>query len=173
MLSFSKTVLRALSGALEPQAFRRKGNRFRRDGLCAIQWIELQKSRDSTDSRYEFTINLGSFLPGLARALGEDIREIDILNGHWNVRLGELLPSHKDRWWAISSQSEAVAVGEEVAALTTLYGLPELKKAGSASGLLTFFETGKGIPYAGSRRDEVLAGLKRLVESESETERAG
>jgi hypothetical protein len=51
----------------------------------------------------------------------------------------------------------------EVADLVKQYGLPALRRAGTISGLIGFFETGPGIIYAGSRRQEVLSALKQLV----------
>jgi hypothetical protein len=162
MQQIPKIILQELADALEPESFRKKKNRFFHEAPSAILWIELQKSRDSTDDRFVFTINLGAFLPTLAKALGEDIREIDVMNGHWNVRLGRLLPSPGDRWWEADSTDQASVIGKEVAGLVKRYGLPELHRAGSVSGLVSFFETGQGIRYVGARREQVFSTLRRL-----------
>jgi len=159
---FAKIILKEFAEVLKPESFRRKGNRFFHEGPDAILWIEMQKSRDSTDDRFVFTINLGAFVPKLARTLGDMIREIDILNGHWNARLGCLLPFPGDRWWEVRSDEQASQTGMEVASLVKRYGLPALNQAGSITGLAVYFETGLGVRYAGSRRDELHAALKRL-----------
>lgn len=165
MQEIAKSILRELERVLEPESFRRKKNRFFRETREGILWIEVQKSRRSTGGTFIFTVNLGAFLPILAKALGEDIREIDILNGHWNARLGELLPSPEDSWWEVASAHQGAVVGREVAALLRRYGLPALQRAGSVEGLIGFFETGLGIMYAGSRREEILSALKRIAAS--------
>src|SRR5262245_18236185 len=95
----AKTIFGERTKVLEPESFVRKRNLFVRDWSEAILWVELQKSRDATHDCFRFTINLGAFLPALAEAVGEPIREIEIFNGHWQLRLGELLPSPEDRWW--------------------------------------------------------------------------
>ena len=111
----------------------------------------LQKGRKSSADRLVFTVNLGTFSPRLASALGWPVRDTDILNGHWKARLGELLPAPADRWWTVASQAEASAlVGHEVAGLLRLYGLPALREAGSIPGLTRYFESGVGVMYAGA-----------------------
>lgn len=163
MQNLAKTVIRELAEVLKPESFQKKKNRFFHEGPDSILWIEVQKSRDSSDDRYIFTINLGSFLPILARTLGREIREFEILNGHWNTRLGLLLPVHDDYWWEVTNTEQAAVIGREVADLVEQYGLPALRRAGTISGLIGFFETGPGIIYAGSRREEVLSALKQLA----------
>src|SRR4051794_20626479 len=116
MHSLANVVASAISTVLKPHGFRKKRGRFVHENEDTILWVEVQKSRDykCSDSKYKFTVNLGAFLPKLARALGDPIRDIDIWNGHWNLRLGQLMPLADDRWWVVSDPDRAAVVAAEV-----------------------------------------------------------
>jgi Domain of unknown function (DUF4304) len=78
-----------------------------------------------------FTINLGVWLPGVARSgseapadrAGRFINEYDC---HVHARIGELLPERQDTWWPLDASADELAA--TITSVITGYGLPWLAR---------------------------------------------
>jgi Domain of unknown function (DUF4304) len=139
-------VQAALRVALKPKGFRKQGRTFNRtttDGL--IQVMNLQMGAFDppgyvpipalSQSFYgSFTVNLGVYVPEVARLLGYERNGI-VQEYHCCVRsrLGELGPERGDIWWRADQPAQAA---HDVLMRLERDGLPFLELFGSRDALL-------------------------------------
>lgn len=140
---YRKNVLQRVYEKLAREGFEKLGaNAFSRRVNDVLHIVELQKSKYSTASCFEFTVNLGVLSLELANRAGTDAYAPQICFCHWTARLGELMPEAQDKWWEISSGEGASTVAEEVTTAIVQYGLPALAALDSTSRLKAFWESG-------------------------------
>ena len=162
-----RVVMTELAVVLKPKGFsKKKGLRFFAERDEVVRWVELQVGRQSSDAVLLVTVNMGAYCLQLGRAIsGEEPREWDILNGHWNIRLGHLLPKPDDRWWTIHNVDDAVFVGKEIAGFLQQYGIPASEKLSTTAQFRDLFLHGKGVLYTEERCKEMVAVLDKLLEN--------
>jgi hypothetical protein len=123
-------VVEELQPSLKVSGFRKQALTFYRrvQGNYAI--IQLQKSRHSTASMVEFTINLGVFSPRVQQGLEQYIWVPDVKkvptepNCHLRLRIGRLMPERPDPWWAIGPNTDRGPLGATLRALLDSQALP-------------------------------------------------
>lgn len=141
-------VLDALTGALKPHGFTRRGKIFRRRVADVVQVVQLQSSMTSTHDRLKATVNVGVYsvkLEERLRATGWAWKQTDVpaeSDCHWRVRLGRLMPAWDDVWWTVTSPGEAHAAAEEIAVAVSTYALPVLANLASTESLEALWSRG-------------------------------
>lgn len=118
-MSERSEIVEALLSALEPtlasQGLVRRQARFaiRKTNLAIV---DIQRSRSSTANSVLLTVNIG----GVSRRVS-DVYGQRLPKGvpaptlwHWNERLGNLAAVPHDKWWRITSVSEALEAAEDI-----------------------------------------------------------
>lgn len=116
----------ALAEPLKTAGFKKQARVFRRvaaDGN--IEVLDIQSGKYNEGSRGEFTVNLGLYLPAIARMLGEALQEKPTdVHCHFHMRIGHLLPDkQEDFWWQIDECSDDAALAAELQAAVMQHGM--------------------------------------------------
>lgn len=99
--------------------------------------IAFQKSKYSTASTVEFTINLKAMSRQVwdrARANMTWLPKVPTANfrypvAEWSVRIGHLMPGTQDHWWSLRPGQPLDQLAVEVIGTLNDYGLPALRSA--------------------------------------------
>lgn len=136
--AFSEFVRLRVSPALRALGFARRGHRFARWVGRNCELVDFQRSPHSTDSRYEFYVNLG-VLSGAIYVFELGVRPPTIPSAeavHWSIRLGRLLPRRVDWGWAIENTGQISDLATEVVSAIESHGILWLDKHISDQDLL-------------------------------------
>lgn len=113
--------------------------------LSEVWWlIDVQRSRWNTTQEYEFTMNLGVYVPGFYTILrGEDPERPTVADCVFNLRPNNLLGEQTDRWWVLRMDDEMPdlvdqAIGRELVGLLQDYGLPFLQRFQEKRAVLSY-----------------------------------
>jgi Domain of unknown function (DUF4304) len=155
---FRKIVLNRMHQILKPSGFRKTGSTFSADTNDVVLFVQLQSSSKTTSVRLVATINLGVFSRTIATRVG-NTRKPNILDAQWQERIGLLMEERRDRWWEISSNEEALEVGEEIARILREAALPQFQTISSSHGLKKLWETGTSPGLSEYERAQVLKTL--------------
>lgn len=117
---------------LAPLGFRKRRNRFVRDGEEGWQAIDFQASAWGSRHDVRFTINLAVHVRVLGESRGPE---------HVRVRIGGLLDPPGDRWWPLDDATDTAALGAELRALLERRVLPWLEARSTLDGLLAIVRT--------------------------------
>ncbi|MEZ5064620.1 MAG: DUF4304 domain-containing protein [bacterium] len=171
------TAFDAARPLLESHGFRVRGKIFNRVTLDSLtQVVGFQSGRGDSpgkrlvpgfrkDLRDHYTVNLGVYVPEVARyLLGEEfdgwIREYHCCV---RARLGELTADRRDLWWPV----DGVKGGEEVLRLLENVAIPFLENLRTRDDLLAYGETDPE-PLAASASPRVVSAILRAERGESE-----
>lgn len=139
--------LKSLKPTLHQAGFSQSHSQFRQ--RVHENWILLnfQRSSSSIPSTPHFTINLGVYSSVLATVfpsfrMRSDPTVIPLeIDGHWRVRVGQLLPTPRDIWWSFTTESLALCI-EDVQSHLTTYAIPALQQYSSDATLRALWTTG-------------------------------
>jgi hypothetical protein len=142
--ALAKVFLTQLRLHLTQDGFRLKSRTFVRDRPEATQMISFQTSVSSTQQSVRFTLNLGIYLRELAIRLGDPPSPERILDCHWQVRIGTLVPeSNGDSWWTVSSESEAQKAADNISQVLRTHALPPMEALSNKDPLCDLWRQGK------------------------------
>jgi len=148
-------ILPHLAGDLRAAGFRRAGRTFRIQNADA-DWglVNFQSSTRSTTVVQVVTVNLAVSL-GLIRAWEDpaDDRIPHYSEGHWDSRIGHLLPEHDDKWWSISIPIEDPSAVVDLRRAVRDVGIPAVIAHMSATAIRDLWMAGP-VPF--------LPNLRRL-----------
>lgn len=168
--------LKAIKPTLQQAGFSQSDSNF--SYLVADNWvlINFQRSSSSTAITPHFTINLGVYSSVLATVFtsfrmrsnpASNPLEID---GHWRVRIGDLLPTPRDLWWQFTTDTIEPCRKEVQTYLTELV-IPALQHYSSDMALRELWTTGSCLGISSERvRLEYLALLAKLYGTEDEVD---
>ena len=155
---FRKTVLSRLQVTLKPLGFRKNGSTFSAETNDVVLFVQMQSSSKTTSIKLVATVNLGVFSRTIATRVG-NTREPNILDAQWSSRIGSFLPKPHDKWWEITSEAEAIEVGEEIAEVLQEAALPQFATISSTEDLKRLWETGRSPGLTESQRQQFLRAL--------------
>jgi hypothetical protein len=138
---FKKIVLDKMQRELKVAGFRKKGSTFSAERDDVYIFVQLQSSRMSDKDVLIATVNLGIFSRVVALKLGNTSNP-NILESHWQKRLGRYLTFPRNKWWKITSHDQAGAAGEKIARILKRRALPELLELASTTQLRSLWEAG-------------------------------
>ena len=99
-------LLKKLRPTLVQQGFRRKGQNFVAESPECWGLINFQKSIYSPATEKNFTVNLAIAAKRVMLFYEESIAQAPrYYASHWVIRIGELIPEHRDRWWTLSTEA--------------------------------------------------------------------
>jgi hypothetical protein len=138
--------------------------------------LHFQRSSSSISSTPHFTINLGVYssvlatvFPSVRMRSNPTIKPLEP-DGHWRTRIGQLLPTPKDRWWSFTAESLAPCIADVQYHLTT-YAIPTLQQYSSDAALCELWTTGSRLGLDSEVvRLESLALLAKVYGTEEEVD---
>lgn len=139
--AMKKFVLDELRTTFDSRGFRAKGLTFHRRVADNFGIVQLQKSRNSTATLVEFTINLGVFSARVQRTLSSimwmpEVARVPAETAcHLRKRIGSLLPEPRDVWWSVRSDAVLTELGAAIRWVLELHGFPFLEARISDEGL--------------------------------------
>ncbi len=136
-------VLRGMAQVLEPAGFRRRRQVFDRALTDVVHLIDLQRSQSSSAGHLIFTVNLAVWVPSLAHVRAGRRDDPAVSDAQWRVRIGSLMPEHRDLWWTVTDNASALAVTPAVADALLRHGLPSLASLGSIAALVETWQRGE------------------------------
>lgn len=126
-----------VSPAMRSAGLKESGGRYYLPSLSCFALVGFQRSKWSTGSAVEFTMNLkvvSREVWKLARAGKTWLPETPAPNTcypvlEWSARIGSLMPSGQDRWWRLRAGQPLDPLAAEVIGALAGYGLPALHRA--------------------------------------------
>lgn len=111
--------------------------RYHMPSLSCFALVGFQKSKWSTSSAVQFTVNLkvvSREVWTLARTDKAWLPETPAPNtryplAEWSARIGSLMPDGQDHWWWLRPSQPLESLADEVIGALTDYGLPALHRA--------------------------------------------
>lgn len=159
--SIYQSLLGLLFSIIKEQGFKKKDNTFFINEHNNWGIINFQKSSKSNDKELFFTINLGvinqsiySFLSGLT-----EIQKTSVLDAHWRIRIGHLLPQNKDYWWSLNQNTPIEGIVKEVAEVLITVAIPRIKELTDDQILRDFWLSSKPAFLTESQKNLYLAIL--------------
>jgi hypothetical protein len=149
------------SANLKPLGFRKQGQRFRRTTDGNVTIIEFQRSATSDDSLIRFTLNVGVVSGRLfyANDPERDFKKVGASEAHMRERIGFFLQPPTDHWWALTADSDARVVADEVATLVVDAAVPHLNEYRTDASLLALWRTGRSPGLTEGQRQRLMALL--------------
>lgn len=141
-LAFQQMLKECLAPMLKGYGFSKSGNTFVLNKEMNWGMINFQKSTQSTKDRVKFTITLGIASERLLRFFQIRNKRPQIINSHWNQRLGFYLPEHRDTWWTIESDISTEKLCEELKKHICDLAIPEINEYISDESLKTLWLSG-------------------------------
>lgn len=148
----SRMIDRILDSGVKPlladYGYRKSGRAFflTENGLFKI--VQVQSSQWNTPEQAQFTINLLVTFPYFHETYQgqpfpkNPVSALPLVQ----QRIGGLRPDGKDHWWQLTPESDADAVGREVAGGLSDYGLLFLNRFQSLADLASLLDTEVGLP---------------------------
>lgn len=155
---FRKIITERIKVVLKPAGFTKKGNYFVFKQNDITYYISTQSSQSTTENMLIVTVNIGLASAGISRV--HDISLPEDQQRHWEKRIGAYFPDHNDKWWSISSESEAVNAGNEIAAVLKLNVLPEILGIQSTKDLAALWKQGEYPGFSDKLANELLQLLE-------------
>ena len=123
-------------------------------------FVQLQSSIKTTKDSLIVTVNLGIFSKRVAVIVG-NTRKPNILEAHWQVRIGHFMHEGVDKWWEIHNGGEADSVGREISTILSTEVLPKMKSLASTRSLKSLWESGISPGLTDFERKQYLQALQK------------
>jgi hypothetical protein len=126
--------------------------------------INFQRSQENDKNLFRFTINLAVVskrILGFFKNL-ENNKIPDVWDSQWRVRLGELMPEKKDKWWIINEETNITEFSRLLLSLINEFALPSIFKYISDQSLMDLWLGGKSPSLTEYQRLLNLAVLLKM-----------
>jgi Domain of unknown function (DUF4304) len=157
---FKTRVLAQLHAVLKPEGFRKKQSTFSSETDHSVLFVQLQSSIKTTKDSLVVTVNLGIFSKRVAVIVG-NTRKPNILEAHWQDRIGHFMHEGVDKWWEIHNRDEADLVGREISTILSTEVLPKMKSLASTNSLKSLWESGISPGLTDFERKQYLQALQK------------
>lgn len=134
---FREFLRELVSPAMRSAGLKGSAGRYHIPSRSSFALVGFQRSRWSTGTIIEFTVNLkvvNREVWGLAKADKTWLPQTPSPNtlypvAEWSVRIGSLMPGGQDHWWRLRPGQPLGPLAAEVIGVLTDYGLPALHRA--------------------------------------------
>ena len=134
---FRRFLRDLVSPAMRSAGLKGSAGHYQMPSPAYFALIGFQKSKYSTASAIEFTINLKAVSRKVWDRAQEDMSWLPkspTANcrypvAEWTVRIGQLMPGTQDHWWQLRPGQPLDPLAAEVIGALTGYGLPALRSA--------------------------------------------
>ena len=119
----------ALALSLKEDGYKKTGRNFHKVSKAVIRVVNVQASQWNYDGSGQFTINLGIYLPRIAKLTDREYRGKGLPKGHnctGSERIGTLMPKGLDYWWTVTTRTSTAALAKHLAKSWQEYGKPWL-----------------------------------------------
>lgn len=143
LLAGYETCIRATEKLITPLGYVRKGAIFRHwtDGNLGL--VQFQKAKRTTADRLEFTINLGIVCGRVFEDWKGEIEKADVWDAHLRMRLGNLMPERRDKWWLIDEATDTEEMAEQISTLVRGLGVPYVEGYIHTADLIALWHSGR------------------------------
>src|SRR5262249_54623979 len=135
-------LLKELRPVLAEQGFRRKSQNFVTEAAECWGVINFQKSLYSPAGQKDFTLNLAIVSKRILRFYGEASDQAPRhYASHWDIRIGQLIPGGRARWWTLSDERSLANVAPEITKYILQLGVPIIRDHLNEAGLLKLWKS--------------------------------
>ncbi len=136
-----RQVLAAVAQPLRNQGFTRYGQSFYLRGPDHWGVLAFQKSVHNSPDLHRFTLNLGVYSARLSPTSSLPSEKPSVWACHWHERLG-ILVHGRDKWWEITSSTNAARLVRDVNAAILQHALPQVARQMSDEALRDYYLSG-------------------------------
>jgi len=156
---FSELV-KAVGEKLKPLGYSRRGQVFRiiANNNCGL--ISFQRSTSNRKDSISFTINLGIICGYLWDVTIPQLKDAQIVDAHLSLRIGLLLPEHRDKWWLINSLVNFEQLSGEIVDLVSSKVVPYVSNFLDTNSIYSLWESGSSPGLTEFQRVRFLSKLK-------------
>lgn len=156
-----------LAPTLKSEGFKKTARTFHRASGPAIHVVNVQASQWGSSDEGRFTLNLGVYVPELARMLGDAVHEKPKeYQCQARARIGSLMPAGSDDWWDVSPSTDLAALTREVEARYVEFGRPWLEARSSYRDLESLLQGGlarAAVALLDGRREDARRRVAGLI----------
>jgi len=134
--------------------------RIQAQGNCGI--IEFQRSVKSSRDKILFTVNVGIVCGDIldSEAPLQDMQQARFVHAQIRQRIGAFLPGHPDKWWEVTSSTDADALARELLELLLKDAVPFIQRYLGTDSIISLWESGQSPGLTDGQRADLLATLK-------------
>ncbi len=151
-------VVRVVADSLSSEGFTRRGSLFVIENQGNRGVVEFQKSAANSPQELRFTINIGVIVGALVDPGASG--QTSTMDAHVRQRIGGLLPGRPDMWWKIGVETDADALGEELATTISRVAVPFVKRYLSTTEVVRLWEAGTSPGLTAGQRARFLERLR-------------
>jgi uncharacterized protein DUF4304 len=158
---------------LKRLGFRKNGNYYNRsakDGLTQV--VGFQSGRAVSIFHGNFTVNLGVYVPCIAKLEGNEARGRYVTDAHCEIRsrLSAVAALGEDRWWPLDDS--ASSAGVEIAKALRDHGVPFLEQYSDFRSIIERFETDGSLPFHNPARSTLAVAIIQWSRGQVEAARS-
>jgi hypothetical protein len=122
-------IKEGLGEQLRLDGYHRQGNTWYQRGDGWIRVVNVQASQSNMGTKGKFTVNLGVYFDKVADVLGHPNDKFPKeFECHLRIRIGLLLPEHRDKWWEFDENTDLAIIASELRQAWSKYGKVWLEK---------------------------------------------
>jgi len=152
--------------------FHKSGNYYNRSAKDdLIQVVGFQSGQAVSILHGSFTVNLGVYVPCLAKLEGNEAKGRYVTDAHCEIRsrLSEIAPIGKDQWWPLDDS--ASSAGAKIAKALIDHGVPFLEKYADCNSIVERFEADGSLPSHNPARSTLAVAIIEWSRGQSESAR--
>jgi hypothetical protein len=130
--------------------------------------IHFQSNRYSTKTELTFTVNVGVIVGKLVDpwAYSQCLKHPSIVHAQVRLRIGNLLPEKRDKWWTITDDVDIVESSKDFAQLMLQTAVPFIQHFMVIENVISAWEHGTAPGLTDVGRIRYLAQWKDLIAKE-------
>jgi hypothetical protein len=156
-------IISSATEALSPFGYKKSGQILRKVVGDNVAIIEFQKSRDSNSAEIRFTINLAIVCGRLLDPERISLTKAKAMDGHFRIRIGEVLPVNDDLWWNVVADSDGGALAGEISNALIKYAVPNLEPYLDSRELLALWKSGSSPGLTDVQRLRYISEMEAVL----------
>lgn len=156
---FKNLILNRLAILLRDRNFRKSGNTFQASNGALNFYVNMQSSVSSTSTLLKFTLNLSILSKQIYQLQDTWLPEKHVR--HFEKRVGSYLEGNGDKWWTVSTLTEAETAASEVVAILKDKVLPEFHSFRNENDLIDLWKNNQAPGLTDGQRKELLSLIDR------------
>lgn len=155
-----KNILKLAAKNLSARGFSRDRQTFRKiaNGNCGI--VNFQKSMSSSKDRIIFTINIGVLYGRIVEDDDFKLSKSSVWDAHLSERVGQILADRHDKWWEITSETNAELMFSQNIDLACERAADYVNKHLTIEAIVDLWESGKSPGLTDHQRIRYLSVAK-------------
>ncbi|WP_081497638.1 DUF4304 domain-containing protein [Caulobacter sp. AP07] len=156
-------IVSSVTEELSPLGYKKSGQLLRKVVGENAAIIEFQKSRGSTSVEFRFTINLAIVCGRLLDPERTSLTKAKAMDGHFRIRIGEVLPGNADLWWNVVADSDGGALADEISSALIKHAVPNLEPYLDSRELLALWKSGSSPGLTDVQRLRYISEMEAVL----------